>query len=123
MFDRLAIATIVLAATAFGATLVLDRIPSSLPAGEVPADQGWRRTSHGWEQLSPRIVTASPCREHNPTTLPRTSANSLVQPAMRLDFHPAIMALAMVLGAIAAFCLFPNATWEASRIKSQSLFY
>jgi hypothetical protein len=127
MLQRLAIAFIVLVIVGWGASLTLDRLPDAhwpwSRAVDAQLDDGWRRTSGGWERLSPSVsrTPALPV----PIIIveaPQQDRGTQPMPDPRCDFHPAFLALLLLLGATSAFCLFPNEHGTAASQRSQSLF-
>lgn len=126
MLQRLAILALLLAATAYGAKAVLDLI--FRPAGPANAsgvsreDEGWRRTNLGWQWMTPRVVSVAALGTsagNHASTPHRPGHEAQVR---RWDFHPAALALMQLLGAVAAFSLFPNEVSAAARRESQTLF-
>jgi hypothetical protein len=123
MIKRLAYTAIMLTAAVCSPSLLAHLVAPTGASEEVssnPEDDGWRLTRQGWEQLSPRVLRAYPQVER--------STQSAVGPAAapatpsRFDVHPAALALLLVLGAIGAFCMFPNQAGFTSRQRSESLF-
>jgi hypothetical protein len=126
MLQRLATLTILFSAIAWCAVVVLERIPAAgrhLRSAHGELDAGWRRTSVGWERLAPPVLAwrgsdsrAASSAAGPEVPLPRT------EPAIRWDFHPAILALLLLLAVTTAFGLFPGGGAVASNRQSQSLF-
>src|SRR5262245_38057638 len=127
MLQRLAIAFIVLAIVGWGASLTLDRLPDAgwpwTRAVDGEFDDGWRRTSTGWERLSPSVLrTADLPAPIILVQAPQQDRGTQPLADSRWDFHPAFLALLLLLGATSAFCLFPNEHCKAASQRSQSLF-
>jgi hypothetical protein len=135
MFQRLAHLAIVIIAALATPSLIAHVVATSgesAPAttGSVPTadseDDGWRLTRNGWEQLSPRVVTTPATLESPGGTAPVevfAAVPSGGQASSRWDMHPAALTLLLVLGAISAFCLFPNERNSAAARQSQTVFW
>jgi hypothetical protein len=70
-------------------------------AGAEGAADGWRRTANGWELVS---------RWHD-----QPPVQYSVESAIRLDGHPAALALLQSLAVVGAFALFPPSRFTRSR--------
>lgn len=126
MLQRLAILTILCSAFGWCAVVVLERFDaggSRVRSAHDELDEGWRRTSAGWERLAPRILAWRGSDPHEAASaegpevpLPRT------EPAIRWDFHPAILALALLAAVRIAFILFPGRGSITADRQSQTLF-
>jgi len=76
-----------------------------LPFGDRPSlGDDWRRTAHGWE----RIDQWSPPPAHRSDSNHQSPANAIRHAASgRLDTHPAVLALAELVGVLVALWSFP----------------
>jgi hypothetical protein len=64
-----------------------------------PSDDGWRRTSAGWERVE---LWAAPKRPAAAVPIRKTASEA----SMRYDFHPAYLVLFQVAAVWAAFLVF-----------------
>jgi len=126
MIQRLAVLTILASAVAWCTVVVLDRFDAAggrvrMAQGE--PDEGWRRTTAGWERLAPRILAwhSSSARHASSAAGPEAPLPES-ESVFRWDFHPVIFALLLVSAAAAAFGLFPGRRAVNANRRSQSLF-
>ena len=123
MVQRLAILTILCSTIAWCAIVILEMIPVTgvLVRSQGEIDQGWRRTTVGWERLAPRVLAWRGGVGTSSASGPEAPLPEMV-PVRRWDFHPAVLALMLVVAPTVAFGLFPGRTAAASNRQSQSLF-
>ena len=125
MFKRLAHTAIVIIAAVGSPALIAHMVAApaadSRFSAEETGDDGWRLTKDGWEQLAPRVIPFH--RAHQPPRkFPADSDSAADQAGLQWDIHPAALTLLLVVGAISAFCLFPNERSAASLLPSQTVF-
>ena len=72
--------------------------PTAISGGHAAIDDGWRRTTKGWEHMS-SWQRPQPAPAKLSTTALVRSSKSLG----RMDFHPAILAIGMIVTAVVAF--------------------
>lgn len=115
MLKRVVIIGLLLAAFAAAAQKVLD-LSIGQTAEAVPAtdDEGWRRTSQGWERLSPRIIDPADAVHEAATP---TQADPATWP-----FHPLGLVVFLILGTVTAGYLFPRENAALASRQSQTLF-
>lgn len=116
MLKRLVIFGLLLAAFAATAQKLLD-LSMGQTAEAVPAtgDEGWRRTSQGWERLSPRII--------RPANAAEVAAQPIeVVPAATWPLHPVGLVVFLILGTATACYLFPRENPALAGRQSQTLF-
>jgi hypothetical protein len=126
MLQRLAILIILLSASAWCGVLVLERFDAAgnhLSSGDEELDEGWRRTTSGWERLAPRILVWRAINPRGTASGDGPEAPlAQIAPAARWDFHPAILALLLLSAVVIVFCMFPGRGKVDAHRRSQTLF-
>src|SRR5262245_11484034 len=90
-------ARVLLSASSFVVGLAAALVSASALAQQ--ADDGWRRTAHGWERAN--VVSAHDAVQFDNRFVFRRPTD-LARP--RWDFHPGLLAAGQLAAALAAFC-------------------